>query len=108
MAATAAKIEIPVVTEKPNALTEDLDVVGSRGIVRLLRQSDAQVFAGWGPYVSLYDKPTQDTLTGIVKTIQPWFTASYDSTKRVKVVMAGAGTSGRLSFFCARSLNPVR
>lgn len=100
-------MSLPVVTEKPNSLTEDLDVAGSRGIVRLLRQSDAQVFAGWGPYVGLYDQPTQDTLAGIVDTVQPWFKADFDASQRVKVIMAGAGTSGRLSFFCARSLNPV-
>jgi N-acetylmuramic acid 6-phosphate (MurNAc-6-P) etherase len=103
----AVRVEIPVITEKSNPLTEDLDVVGSRGILRLLRQSDAQVFAGWGPHVGLYDKPIQDTIAGIVKSIQPWFESSYDASKRVKVVMAGAGTSGRLSFFCARALDPV-
>ena len=34
------------VTELPNELTGDLDTVGPLGILRLLRATDAQIFAG--------------------------------------------------------------
>ena len=35
------------VTETPNSMTMDIDVVSPEGAVRLLRQADAQNFAGW-------------------------------------------------------------
>ena len=38
------------VTETPNAMTMDVDVVGPHGAVRCLRQADAQMFAGWKSY----------------------------------------------------------
>ena len=34
------------ITETPNELSVDLDVVGPRGILQLLRQTDAQIFSG--------------------------------------------------------------
>jgi hypothetical protein len=43
------------VTETANELTNELDAVGAEGIVRLLRQTDQQLFAGWGAHQSVYD-----------------------------------------------------
>jgi len=92
-----------IITELPNALTQDLDLADARGIVRLLRQCDAQVFAGWGPFVSLNDKPTFDALQGVCQSLKKRLT----SGKKVKVIMSGAGTSGRLAWAVARSLNNI-
>ena len=93
----------PIVTELPNSLTQDLDIANARGIVRLLRQCDAQVFAGWGPYVSLNDRPTFTTLHSLSNALKKLVA----SGTRVKVIMSGAGTSGRLAWLIARSFNSV-
>lgn len=46
------------VTETPNPLTTDLDVSSPIEIVRLLRQSDAQLFAGFGGWDGVLDDRT--------------------------------------------------
>ena len=43
------------VTELANELTTHLDSVSPEGLVRLLRQSDAQLFSGWGGLPSVCD-----------------------------------------------------
>ena len=43
------------VTELENELTNEIDLVDAIGIVRLLRQTDAQIFYGWRHYLSLYE-----------------------------------------------------
>lgn len=44
------------VTEMKNSLTEGIDVASNTGIARLLRQSDAQVFSGWGGLPGINDE----------------------------------------------------
>jgi hypothetical protein len=51
------------VTETANELTNELDAVGPKGIVRLLRQTDQQLFAGWGAHQSVYDMVCTRTCT---------------------------------------------
>ena len=47
-AAVMAGIVLTVpITETPNELTVDIDMATPEGIVRILRQTDAQVFTGW-------------------------------------------------------------
>lgn len=98
------------ISERVNDLTRNLDVVGPRGIVRLLRQCDAQIFAGWEEWSGLSDAPTLECLEQLADSILPEIRArsSPDQPCNVKFIMSGAGTSGRLSFYCARTLNKVR
>jgi hypothetical protein len=62
---------IPAVTEQTNPLTQDLDIAGARGIIRLLRQTDAQIFSGWRTFDSLNDKPCLDNLEALCQAIYP-------------------------------------
>jgi hypothetical protein len=96
-----------VVTELANELTTNMDIVGAKGLVRLLRQTDTQVFAGWGALPGINDTPILSTLHALSQSLKPLFLFDAQRPKRVKVIMSGAGTSGRLSFFCARTLNKV-
>jgi hypothetical protein len=98
------------ITERSNDLTRNLDVVGPRGIVRLLRQCDTQIFAGWEEWDGLCDETTLQTLENLANSIQPHLrhTSASSPAKNVKFIMSGAGTSGRLAFYCARTLNKVR
>lgn len=97
------------ISERVNSLTRNLDVVGPRGIVRLLRQCDTQIFAGWEEWDSLSDEKTLKSLETLSQLVFPHVASLSPSIphKNIKFVMSGAGTSGRLSFYCARTLNKV-
>ena len=43
------------ITETANSLTAELDAASPLGLVRLLRQSDAQLFAGWSTFAGTSD-----------------------------------------------------
>jgi len=97
--------QLPIVTELPNHITRNIDIVGSSGIVRLLRQCDSQIFSGWEEHVGLNDaafvKGTMEALLSSLVRVQQ----KHHPRERMMVVMTGAGTSGRLAFHCARSYN---
>ncbi|GAB4324165.1 MAG: hypothetical protein Kow0059_19670 [Candidatus Sumerlaeia bacterium] len=94
---------LPSITELPNELTHDIDVVGALGIVRLLRQTDSQIFNGWREYAGLYDDDVLETLERLIGVLA----AALKTPERTAVVLSGAGTSGRLAFFIARRFNSV-
>lgn len=43
------------ITETPNELTDDIDIASPTEILRILRQSDAQLFSGWRHHPCIYD-----------------------------------------------------
>ncbi len=87
------------ITERINCLTTELDLADALGIVRLLRQSDAQLFAGWNGYPALSDLAVHRQLARLASL-------TGDLLHRGGVVvMAGAGTSGRLASFASRGWN---
>jgi len=89
------------ITEIPNALTMDIDLASPKGIVQILRQTDAQIFNGWETYDGLCDT---DVLGHLRRAVDE--TASVLSYKgKRKIVISGAGTSGRLAMFAARTFN---
>ncbi|MCX7625327.1 MAG: hypothetical protein N2Z21_03845 [Candidatus Sumerlaeaceae bacterium] len=89
-------------TETPNPLTQDIDLATPLGIVRLLRQTDAQIFAGYNTFCGFYDTPS---LEGMAKVAR--LTAEFLKNDRGLVVLSGAGTSGRLAMFLAREFNDL-
>jgi N-acetylmuramic acid 6-phosphate (MurNAc-6-P) etherase len=97
------------ISERVNNLTRNLDVVGPRGIVRLLRQCDTQIFAGWEEWSGMSDIPTLESLENLADSILPQIRSktSPNHPCNVKFIMSGAGTSGRLAFYIARNLNKV-
>lgn len=50
------------ITETANELTMELDQQQGLGVVRLLRQTDAQMFAGWSGLIGLSDAETLQVL----------------------------------------------
>lgn len=88
------------ITETPNPLTGDIDLASPLGIVRLLRQTDAQIFAGYGTYPGLYDSDTLERMAELTD-----WCANILSQGDGLVVLSGAGTSGRLAMFIAREFN---
>ena len=88
-------------TEIPNELTHDIDIASPKGIVQLLRQSDAQMFAGYSTYPGLMDPETLEQIERCVAALAGLLRARG----RRRVVIAGAGTSGRLAAFVCRQFN---
>lgn len=88
-----------------NNLTEGIDVTSNTGIVRMLRQSDAQVFAGWGGLPGINDEEVLSVLNKIIGVSSQALKEAKDTQGKIKIIMSGAGTSGRLAFIAARAWN---
>ena len=93
------------ITERSNVLTKDIDVASIDGIVRLLRASDAQLFAGYDIFPSVYDSSTLDALEKISIKMKQAISDNRDGKVNSNVFMSGCGTSGRIAYFCARNFN---
>ena len=96
------------ITESQNELTTSIDVAGARSIVRLLRGSDAQLFAGYGALDSIYDAPTTEAAEKIAELVSAGLARSLvgsDGGGALHVVLSGSGTSGRFAFTTARAMN---
>ena len=89
------------ITERANVITEGIDVATAEGMLRLLRQSDEQMFAGYSTHATMGD--TTDQLA----TLSDLIRAHVLSKEPATVVMGGSGTSGRFAFNTARSFNAV-
>ncbi len=86
------------ITETPNELTREIDCAEPLGIVRLLRQTDSQIYNGYLTYPGLCDREILDKLQNCIEQ-----TSKILSARGKKViVISGAGTSGRLAMFLAR------
>lgn len=88
------------ITEIPNELTTDIDVASPLGIVRMLRAADAQIYSGYRDYPALCDS---EIVAKIVQAIR-WAAPVLGRADSI-VVISGAGTSGRLAMFAARTFN---
>lgn len=108
------------ITERKNELTSQLDNVGPAGIVRLLRQTDAQLFNGWNNYPCIRDadilsgelptscftddRPVMEELSTLV-----WqrLKENIAGTANHCFIFSGCGTSGRIAWLCARAFNKI-
>lgn len=88
------------ITESPNPLTADIDTADATGIVRLLRAADGQIFSGYGAEAGLLDPETVTTLAALAVRA-----AATLARPDGRVILSGAGTSGRLAMFTARTFN---
>ncbi|MBN1900705.1 hypothetical protein JW926_05185, partial [Candidatus Sumerlaeota bacterium] len=91
------------ITELANALTTDIDLASPTGIVQIFRQTDAQIFNGWSTYDGLCDAAFLRRMRKAVDETSAIL--SFNGKK--KVVISGAGTSGRLAMFISRSFNRI-
>jgi N-acetylmuramic acid 6-phosphate (MurNAc-6-P) etherase len=89
-------------TETQNPLTLGIDMADPKGMVRLLRQSDMQLFAGWDTWPGLPDEEMLETLARLGFSM-----AALLRDPRARIVFSGAGTSGRFSHLLALEFNRV-
>ena len=88
------------ITETPNELTSDIDVASPIEIIRLLRSTDAQIFGGYGGHIGMNDPETHEKLAELADKA-----AAILRLPTGRVILSGAGTSGRLAMFAARTFN---
>ncbi|MCX7017542.1 MAG: hypothetical protein WCK47_09890 [bacterium] len=88
------------ITETPNFLSSDIDLASPTQIVRILRQTDAQIFTGYLGYPGMMDDEILDCLVDLADRA-----ASTMLNPRGRIVLSGAGTSGRLAMLEARMFN---
>eukprot|EP00731_Ephydatia_muelleri_P031843 Em0023g350a len=89
------------ITERSNDITENIDTLSPLGIVRQLRQVDAQIFAGWRHWESILDDGVLSTADRVSNTVIQFL----EDTDNNAVVLSGCGTSGRLAFVIAKTFN---
>lgn len=58
------------ITELPNELSSDLDLLSPIGIVRLFRTIDAQLFSGYKHYTSLYDQECLELMVYVATKVK--------------------------------------
>ena len=95
------KQSLASITELPNELTRNIDIASPVGIVRLFRQSDTQIAAGYSEYPALLDEEIVGKIERCIHALCEVLT--FKGSRRV--VLSGAGTSGRLSTFVCREYN---
>lgn len=102
-------IDTEVVTESSNHITIDIDISSDKDILKLLRQSDSQIFSGYSTHNGLCDSHNIKSVNNVIDSLIPYIRKreSADEPHDTIVLFSGAGTSGRLSFFSARTFNEV-
>ncbi|MBI5155368.1 hypothetical protein HZA57_09040 [Candidatus Poribacteria bacterium] len=93
---------IPI-TELANPLTTDIDLAEPVGIARYLRQSDAQLTAGWMGYPSLLDAEVHEVCARAALDVAEAVEAGTTGA----VLISGAGTSGRFAILICRAFNRI-
>ncbi len=91
------------ITEIPNELTDGIDLASPLGIVRIFRQSDAQLFAGWRDFPGILDTEILRKMSRLVD----WTLEILRTEGTRRIVLSGAGTSGRLAYFATRTYNGI-
>ena len=103
------------VTERTNDFTTSLDVSSSLGMIRQLRQCDAQVFTGYEDFPCLTDASMKQKIQASIACVEtilhanlhPTTTTTTTTLSEGRVVLSGSGTSGRLGMLISRDLNRV-
>ncbi len=87
-------------TEMPNPITSDLDRAGPGEMVRLFGRCERELFHGpeGGPAGGLFHEEVVERLASAVRLLRESLPG--------KIVLSGAGTSGRLAFYLARAFGP--
>ena len=91
------------ITETPNELTRDIDLTTPVEFLRVLRQTDAQIFNGYLAFPGFFDEVIVEKIADAVEQTRELI---YGKTKSV-IILSGAGTSGRLSMLAAKTCNQI-
>jgi N-acetylmuramic acid 6-phosphate (MurNAc-6-P) etherase len=95
------------ITEQSNPLSSNIDRCTSHEILNILQQVDNQMFYTVDSHNIIHSqKHIQSLIQKCSKRVSQLIHKQRDSSSfKGSVVFSGAGTSGRLSYFCAKSFN---
>lgn len=93
------------ITELQNVYTEDFGRDGPIGIVRRLRQVDAQLFTGWDIHAGVLDDEILARMALVADLAHDLVQEHVTDAARNTIVFSGCGTSGRIAWLCARAFN---
>ena len=89
------------VTETPSEITRDLDLADGETSSRLLASCDAQIFQGWRGSGGLVADSVLDAAARVTQSAVEVLRAG----PKGRILVAGAGTSGRLAHLVCRQFN---
>ncbi|GAA6109341.1 glucokinase regulatory protein isoform X1 [Tachysurus ichikawai] len=93
------------ITEKSNPITRDIDRANPKEIVQMLQKCDAEIFErtsyGNPMYQTLNSLSVVQTIVDVSKRVEVFLKDPEDSL----IILSGCGTSGRVAFLLATSLN---
>ena len=93
------------ITESPNELTEDIDISDSKGILKSLSQTDSQIFNGYDTHRGLKEIEFIEHFRKALVVIRTSIKESIRNNEILKIIISGAGTSGRLAMLLAMEFN---
>lgn len=91
------------ITESQNPLTLNIDAVNPEGMVRIFRQSDAQIFSGYECHPALTDQEIIEKLAAAAI----WMAELFSPSETNGIFLSGAGTSGRFAHLLSLEYNRV-
>ncbi|XP_076462218.1 glucokinase regulatory protein-like [Babylonia areolata] len=89
------------ITERPNPLSANIDILSPTDIVSTLQACDEEIFNGWQGFPGLFDERIQRNLSQISAHAASILKDASNSA----IIFSGCGTSGRLGFLTARTFN---
>ena len=88
-------------TEMPNPLTENIDIADAATILGMLEQTDEELIRG------IRDVRFLDMMRAARRIIVRLIVESVQHDSPFKIILSGAGTSGRLAMLLAEAFNPL-
>ncbi|KAK2843519.1 hypothetical protein Q7C36_011734 [Tachysurus vachellii] len=89
------------ITEKSNPITRDIDRANPKEIVQMLQKCDAEIFERTSYGNHMYQTSVVQTIVDVSKRVEVILKDPEDSL----IILSGCGTSGRVAFLLATSLN---
>ncbi|XP_036448725.1 glucokinase regulatory protein isoform X2 [Colossoma macropomum] len=93
------------ITEKSNPITRDIDRANPDEIVQLLKKCDAEIFDRTTHLDSMYQKLNSCSMAQTMVEISRRVEVILKDPENSLIVLSGCGTSGRVAFLLATSLN---
>ncbi|KAL6477639.1 hypothetical protein MHYP_G00134740 [Metynnis hypsauchen] len=93
------------ITEKSNPITRDIDRANPDEIIQMLKKCDAEIFDRTTYLDSMYQKLNSCSMVQTMVEISKKVEIILKDPENSLIVLSGCGTSGRVAFLLATSLN---
>ena len=94
------------ITEMSNPLTQNIDIADAADILRMLHQTDDQIFGGHGT-PGIQDERFILSMEKACDFLSDSITSSIRKKECLRVILSGAGTSGRLAMLLSETFNDL-